>query len=113
MDMLRFNRLCVAALSAVTFAAFGVSAAFAGEVTGSGHYIAGSDSASLNGNSLCAYSGLNDNYVFGTAGPGNPDADGFTRTQNWGQLDQATRAFLTSVGSNPGVGCNPTKSTGE
>jgi hypothetical protein len=99
---------CVAALGA-----FGSTGAFAGEVTGNGHYIAGSETAPLNGKSDCAYSGLNDNYVFGNAGPGNPDSDGFTRTQNWGQIDQATRAFLTSVGSNPGVACNPTKATGE
>ena len=97
----------------VAICTFGVTAAFAGEVTGSGRYIAGSDDASLHGKSSCAYSGLNDNYVFGTAGPGNPDEDGFTRTQNWGQVGSAGRAFLTSVGANPGVACNPTKSTGE
>jgi hypothetical protein len=99
---------CVAAVGA-----FGTTAAFAGEVTGSGKYIAGSDAAPLNGNSSCAFSGLNDNYVFGLAGPGNPDSDGFTRTQNWGQVGQAGRAFLTSIDENPGVACNPTKSTGE
>jgi hypothetical protein len=112
--LLRFKALSVALLTAA-FVAFGVGSAFAGEVTGpggSGRYIQGSNAAPLNGNSSCAYSGLNDNYVFGTAGPGNPDADGFTRTQAWGQLDQATRAFLTSIGSNPGVACNPTQATG-
>jgi hypothetical protein len=104
---------CAALVAAAAFAAVGVGSAFAGEVTGSGRYIAGSDTAPLHGKSECAYSGLNDNYVFGTAGPGNPDSDGFTRTQNWGQIDPATRAFLTAVGANPGVSCNPTKATGE
>jgi len=98
---------CVAA-----FAAVGVTAASAGEVNKPHGYIAGSDNAPLNGNSDCAFSGLNDNYVFGTAGPGNPDEDGFERVQNWGHVDQATRAFLTSIGVNPGVACNPTKSSG-
>jgi hypothetical protein len=99
---------CVAAVGA-----FGATAAFAGEVTGNGQYIAGSETAPLQGKSSCAFSGLNDNYVFGLAGPGNPDEDGFTRTQNWGQVGQAGRAFLTSIGLNPGIACNPTKSTGE
>jgi hypothetical protein len=110
--MSRFTRLWVAVLGAFVFAAFGVSAALAGEVTGSGRYIAGSESAPLNGKSDCAYSGLNDNYVFGSAGPGHPDADGFGRTQNWGQLDQASRAFLTSIGMNPGVACRPGAASG-
>jgi hypothetical protein len=106
---MRIKTLCTGAVCAAVFAGFGVSAAFAGEVTGSGRYIAGSNAAPLNGKSECAYSGLNDNYVFGTAGPGNPDADGFTRTQNWGQVGQGGRAFLTSIGSNPGIACNPSK----
>jgi hypothetical protein len=109
---MRLNTLAVTALVVVAFALLGAASAFAGEVTGSGRYIAGSDSAALHGKSDCAYSGLNDNYVFGTAGPGNPDEDGFTRTQNWGQVGQAGRAFLTSVGANPGIACNPTKASG-
>jgi len=70
--------------------AFSASAGFAGEVTGgpNGHYIAGSDSAPLHGNSPCAYSGLNDNYVLG--GVPLPDEDGFTQNQNWGHLKQVT-----------------------
>jgi hypothetical protein len=104
----------IALLACLTaFAAVGVTAASAGEVNKPHGYIAGSDSAPLNGKSNCAFSGLNDNYVFGTAGPGNPDEDGFERNQNWGHLDQATREFLTSIGLNPGVACNPTKAAGE
>jgi hypothetical protein len=109
---MRLKKLAVTVLAVAAFALVGVASAFAGEVTGSGHYINGSDSAALQGKSDCAYSGLNDNYVFGTAGPGNPDADGFTRTQNWGQVGQAGRAFLTSIGLNPGIACNPSKATG-
>ena len=91
---------CVAALMGA-----GATVASAGEVNPPHGYIAGSDTASLNGNSDCAYSGLNDNYVFGNP---LPDADGFTRTQSWGQLDQGTRQFLRSVDGDPGHACNPT-----
>jgi len=106
--MVRF-RLFVAVFVAVAFAAVGGGSAFASEITGSGKWIAGAENAPLNGKSECAYSGLNDNYVLGNP---LPDADGFTRTQSWGQLDQATRAFLTSIGMNPGIACNPTKASG-
>jgi hypothetical protein len=74
---------------------------FAGEVNGQGNYIAGSDSAPLNGHSACAYSGLNDDYyVFGDTSA--------RRTQNWGEF--------ASVGVHvgvPGTECNPTRATGE
>ncbi len=109
---MRLKKFAVTVLAVTAFALMGVASAFAGEVTGSGHYINGSDSAPLNGKSDCAYSGLNDNYVFGTAGPGHPDADGFTRTQNWGQVGSDGRAFLTSSGLNPGIACTPSKATG-
>ena len=107
--MLRLKTLIAVAVCAV-LAAIAVGSAAAGEITGSGKWIAGSETAPLQGKSECAYSGRNDNSVLGNP---LPDADGFTRTQAWGQLDQATRAFLTSIGMNPGVACNPTKAQGE
>jgi hypothetical protein len=103
--MARF-KLVVAALVVLALGAAGAGSAFAGEITGSGKWIAGAETAPLKGKSACAYSGLNDNYVLGNP---LPDEDGFVRTQSWGQLDQATRAFLTSLGVNPGAACNPTK----
>jgi len=103
----------VAALSTVAFAAFGVSAAFAGEVTGSGHYIAGSDSASLNGNSDCAYSGLNDNYVFGTAAPGTPTLTASPgRRTGVSSTKQPARSSRRSDQTQASA-ANPTRSTGE
>jgi hypothetical protein len=33
--------------------------------------------------------------------------------QSWGQIDKATRDFLTTIGLNPGIACNPNKSTFE
>jgi hypothetical protein len=87
---------CVAA-----FAGVAANVASAGEITGSGNWIAGSESAPLNGKSDCAYSGLNDNYVLGNP---VPDADGFTRTQSWGQVVKNAGP----LGGVPGQACNPT-----
>jgi hypothetical protein len=95
----------VAAICAAVFAGLSTSVAFAGEITGSGKWIAGSESAPLKGKSDCAYSGLNDNYVLGNP---IPDADGFTRTQSWGQVIRNAGP----LGGVPGTACNPTKATG-
>ena len=106
--MLKAKRLFAVAACSFAVAALGAGSAFAGEITGNGKWIAGSEAAPLNGNSPCAYSGLNDNYVLGNP---VPDADGFTHTQNWGSLSKDARAFLTTIGFNPGIACNPTKTT--
>ena len=98
------TRLLAAAVC-VAVTGLGAASAFAGEVTGNGRYIAGSNAAPLNGKSECAYSGLNDNYVFGNP---LPDADGFTRTQSWGQVVRNAGP----LGGVPGTACNPTKATG-
>lgn len=98
----------VVVLAALLVMAMGASAALAGEVTGNGKSLK-NDDGSLNGHSICAFSGLNDTY---SGDPAVPDEDGFTRTQNWGQLDKATKEFLTSIGLNPGVACNPTSGGG-
>jgi len=37
-----------------------------------------------------------------------PDADGFFRTQSWGQIPKEVRDFLGTVGLHPGDACNPT-----
>ena len=92
---------CVAAVASV-----GAGSAFAGEITGNGKWIAGSPDEPLNGKSECAYSGQNDTY---SGDPAVPDADGFYRTQSWGQVGKEGRAFLTSIGVNPGIACNPSK----
>ena len=96
--------VCTAALAVV-----GAGAAFAGESTGNGRYINGSDAAPLHGKSACAYSGQNPEALL------SPDDPNFEpgRTQSWGQIPRDVRAFLTSIGLNPGIACNPTKATGE
>ena len=104
-------RYVLALTGMVVLFAFTAGGAFAGEVTGNGQYINGSDAAPLHGNSPCAYSGLNDNYVFEnlpTDANGNllPDENGFIHTQNWGHV-------VTQMGGNAGGGgagpngCNP------
>lgn len=103
------RNLLVRVLVVLTIMAMGASAAFAGEVTGSGKSLKNED-GSLNGHSICAFSGLNDTY---SGDPDVPDHEGFTRTQNWGQVDKETKAFLTSIGLHPGSACNPTSGGGE
>jgi hypothetical protein len=94
------KRLLAAAVCAVGIASLTAGSAFAGEITGNGKYIAGSDAAPLHGQSECAYSGQNDEYQLGdTSAP---------RTQSWGS-DFASEGVHAGV---PGTACNPTRSGG-
>jgi hypothetical protein len=104
---MRKGSLFATAFSAALLASAGAGSAFAGEITGNGKWIAGSESAPLNGKSDCAYSGVNDNYVLGNP---VPDADGFTRTQSWGQV--VSQQPGAGLGGVPGTACNPSKATG-
>ncbi|HEX9848614.1 MAG TPA: hypothetical protein VGB33_09365 [Acidimicrobiia bacterium] len=96
--------LLVAVLAALMVTAIGASAAFAGEITGNGKSLK-NDDGTLNGHSACAFSGLNDTS---TGDPEGPDADGFFRTQSWGQIPKEVRDFVGTVGLHPGDACNPT-----
>ena len=90
-------------LCVVWIVGMGANAAVAGEITGNGKWIAGSEEAPLNGKSECAYSGRQDNYA---------EDEGFFRSmivQSWGQIPKPLRDFLTSVGAHPGDSCNPSK----
>jgi len=78
---------------------------FAGEITGNGKWIAGSEEAPLKGRSACAYSGREDD-------PEDPMFKG-TMAQAWGLISRQTRAFLTSIGLHPSDACNPTRAEGE
>lgn len=85
------------------------SPAFAGEVrgkTGEPTPIAGHELPA----SICSFSGYNDTY---SGDPDVPDHDGFTRTQNWGQLPKALRDDIRAGNSPapgmleaPNVSCN-------
>lgn len=95
--------LATTAATVIAVGLLGTGGAYAGEVTGNGKSLKNDDDT-LNGASVCAFSGLNDTY---SGDPDVPDEDGFTRTQNWGQLDSETKAFLTSIGLHPGDSCKP------
>ena len=91
-------------LSALILATMGSLTVFAGEFTGNGKSLKEPD-GTLHGKSACAFSGYNDTY---SGDPNVPDADGFFRTQSWGQIPPADRAFLRTIGLAPGQACNPT-----
>lgn len=104
--------------SAVAVACMGATAAFAGEITGNGTplwtsttVVNGEVEHTLHGQSACAFSGQEDlQYVdengvaLATPTKGVPG-----HAQSWGQIPKDFRDFLTSVGANPGISCNPTK----
>jgi len=90
---------------ATAILALGLSGtAFAGEITGNGKWIAGSEEAPLHGKSACAYSGREDD-------PTDPIFKG-TMAQAWGLISKSTRDFLASIGMHPGDACNPRKAGG-
>ena len=85
--MKRFLRSATCAVALLGLAAGTVAA---GEITGNGRSL-----QPLHANSECAFSGLDD-----------ADDDGFGRTQNWGQLPKAQRAFFETIGVTPSNLCN-------
>lgn len=99
----RMTRFGVAASVAAVVLSLSASAALAGDITGTGKYIAGTDDAPLNGKSSCAYSGLNDEYYI-------LHDTTFPRTQSWGQI---AKNLQGAAGGVPGTACNPTRSAGE
>ena len=92
------RRLVVMAVSVALFVGVGASAAFAGEVTGSGKVTG----APAHANSICAFSGLEDGSEGTPGGPGAPP-------QNWGHIPKEVRGFLASIGESPGDACNGSK----
>jgi hypothetical protein len=100
--------VCVAAVAGTA------PTALAGEVTGNGKPLWTNTTDwnaehTLHGQSACAFSGQED-----TQFPQSPDYDPNSgHAQSWGQIPKAGRDFLTSIGLNPGIACNPTRSTGE
>lgn len=93
------NKAILTILVAITLTVGSWSTAVAGEITGNGKWIAGSEEAPLNGRSECAYSGREDD-------PDDPTFKG-EMAQAWGLMSKALRDFLTSIGLNPGNACNP------
>jgi hypothetical protein len=114
---MRIKWFVAAACCAIAVMAIGASGAFAGEVTGNGKPLWtntqdwSAEVHTLHGASACAFSGQEDLQF-----PANPEYDPNVvvgHAQSWGQIPKEVRDFLTSIGSNPGIACNPTKSAGE
>ena len=87
----RRSRFAVAVSVAAVVASLTAGSVFAGEITGNGKSL-----KPMQGNSECAFSGLND----------TPGEDGFGHTQSWGQLPKELKELLTSIGVSPGIACN-------
>ena len=83
----------LAMLCSAVFAAMSAGSAFAGEVTGNGK----PTGAPANSNSICSYSGQND----------DPEEPGFEgRVQSWGQdVKKAVHAGAPPPGGVPGAAC--------
>ena len=94
---MRGRRILAVAACTVAVAGLGAGSAFAGEITGNGKWIAGSEEAPLKGKSECAYSGQNDEYVLEVPGD-------WGRTQSWGQIVR----FAGPLGG-AAFGCNPNR----
>lgn len=95
------KKVFLAIFVAVLLAAVPLSTVVAGEITGNGKWIAGSEDAPLKGKSECAYSGREDE-------PEDPTFKG-DKAQAWGLMPKALRDFLTTIGLHPGDACNPKK----
>ena len=103
------TRLFLAAGTVAALLAFSAGSALAGEVTGNGKL------KTVQGHSFCAFSGQEDLQWFTDDGDTvrleNPVKGVPGHSQNWGQNSKEQRAFLTSIGFNPGIACNPNKTT--
>ena len=112
--MIKLVHMTRGATLAVALAATAASPVFAGEITGSGKDLP------VNGNSLCAYSGLNDtpDGLYLPIGPGGAlvEIDPGGQVQSYGYF-KAQKDFLPNPSdpaaresfSFPATGCNPVK----
>lgn len=111
------RRFLFALVGAALIACVSASAVLGGEITGNGkslHVTSSKWGTGLHARSECAFSGqedlqfLDENDVpLAVPHKGVPG-----HAQSWGQIPKEFRDFLTSIGSNPGIACNPTKATG-
>jgi hypothetical protein len=103
---MRLSRLVIVPAAAGALVLVGMSAASAGEITGSGKPPGGEGLGSAHAHSICAFSGLEDGDGAGFPGPGGAPP------QNWGHVQQAERAAgatpadLKASGFQPGDSCN-------
>ena len=103
------RRIATALCGAALILSLGASTVFAGEITGTGRSLKVLDGGKwgtfLHARSECAFSGQEDlQYGGATITRGVPG-----HAQSWGQIPKAGRDFLTGLGFNPGIACNPMK----
>ena len=106
------SRLALAIGAATLIASLSAGSVLAGEITGNGKL------KDVHGRSDCAFSGQEDLQFFQDEGTDqvpveNPIKGVPNHSQSWGQIPKEGRDFLTTLGFNPGIACNPTKSIGE
>jgi hypothetical protein len=113
-----FRRLGAAITVALMLLAITASATLAGEITGNGRKLLNIEDSKwgtgLHARSECAYSGQEDLQWFEDEGTNevrleNPVKGVPGHAQSWGQIPREVRLFLTSIGSAPGLACNPVK----
>ena len=101
------RRIATAVAATALVLSLGAGSVFAGEITGNGKL------KEVNGRSECAFSGQEDLQWYADDGGQvrleNPIKGVPAHAQSWGQLPREVRVFLTSIGLNPGIACNPTK----
>lgn len=100
-NSVRVRHFLTTGLAAAVLLGLSATPVSAGEITGNGKWIAGSEDEPLKGRSACAYSGRQDNYA---------EDEGFFRSmivQSWGQIPKPLRDMLATVGAHPGDACNP------
>ena len=104
------RRLAIAVGTATLVASLTAGGALAGEITGNGKLL------DMHARSACAFSGQEDlQWYFDDENTmPKPEATKGVpgHAQSWGQIPKEGRDFLTSIGHNPGIACNPTKSAG-
>ena len=98
------KRFVAVAVCVVAVAGLSAGSAFAGEITGNGKWIAGSEEAPLHGQSECAFSGQNDEFILGD--------ESAPRTQSWGQNVREAVPWVGGGAGVPGFACNPTGGPG-
>lgn len=109
------RRLIAAVMAAAFVLSVGASSVFAGEITGTGKILkvdgGGKWGTGLHARSECAFSGQEDlQYLDDEGNPlAEPHKGDPGHAQSWGQIPKEVRDFLTSIGSNPGLACNPIK----
>jgi hypothetical protein len=108
------RRLITAIVGVALIAIVSASSVLGGEITGNGKSLkvdASKWGTGLHARSACAFSGQEDLQFLDDQGNPLPVAHKGDpgHAQSWGQIPKEVRDFLTSIESNPGIACNPTK----